>query len=111
MNTLYRSPVVLDHSWDRTSSYYLCPLPLKKILYYPLSLAFVEMKYKTILKSYVLFGCCDVTSKVGTKAAELKNLLENFLQEFGQNNNSDIQDSYQEAEKHLVKVRGSSSHS
>ena len=47
---------------------------------------------------------CIVTSKVGTKAAALKTLSENFLKEFWENNDSHIQDSYQEAEKCLVKV-------
>ena len=80
-------------------------IPLHK-----LSVALEEIKCKAILKSLILSGC-DVTNKVGSKAAVLKNLPDNFLQEFGENNDSNIQDSYQEAEKYLVKVWCSSSHS
>ena len=36
---------------------------------------------KTLLKAQVVSGC-DVTSKVGTKAAALKNTPENYLQKF-----------------------------
>ena len=68
------------------------------------------MKCIAILKSHVLSGC-DATSKVGSKSTVLKNLSDNFLQEYGENNDSDIQDSYQEAIKYLVKVWCSSSHS
>ena len=75
-----------------------------------LSVALGEMKCKPILKSHALSGC-DVTSKVGSKVAVIKNLIDKSLQEFEENNDSDIQDSYQEAEKYLAKVWCTSSHS
>ena len=77
---------------------------------YKLSVALEDIKCKAILKLHVLSEC-DVTNKVGSKVAVLKNPPDNFLQEFGENNNSNIQNSYQEAEKYLVKVWCSSSHS
>lgn len=65
---------------------------------------------KTILRSHVLCEC-DLTSKVGTKAAVLKNLHEHVLQKFGEINDSDIQDWYDEAQKYLAKVWCCSLHS
>ena len=41
--------------------------------------------YKFVLKAHVLSGC-DVTSKVGTKAAALKSTHENYLRNFGEAN-------------------------
>ena len=74
-----------------------------------LSVSLGEMKYKSIIKRYAHPGS-DVTSNVGTKEAELKNLPENFLKQFGESNSSYIQGSYQEAEKYLIKVWCSRSH-
>ena len=73
-----------------------------------LSAALGDMKCKIILKTHIWFGC-DVTSKVGTRAAALKNLPENYLQEVGEFN--DTQDSYQDAVQYLVKVWCNSPHS
>lgn len=56
------------------------------------------MNFNAILKSCILSGC----DEVDTKAAVLKNLPEYFFfQEFGDKNDSDIQDSNQEGEKYL----------
>ena len=57
---------------------------------------------KVILKSYVLFGC-DVTSKVGTKAAALNSELEQYLKSFGEMNEPSLE-SFEKAEKFLVQV-------
>ena len=75
-----------------------------------MSVALGEMKCKAILNSHGLSGW-DAASKVGNKAAVLKNLLDNFCKNLGENNDSDIQDSYQEAEKYLVNVWCSRSYS
>ena len=75
---------------------------IRFIAEHKLSVALGEVKYKSIIKRHAHFGC-DVTSNVGTKEAELKNLPENFLKEFGESSDSYIQGSYQEAEKYLIK--------
>ena len=57
---------------------------------------------KTLLKGHVVSGC-DVTSKVGTKAAALKNTPENYLQNFGESDEVKTED-INPAEKYFVQL-------
>ena len=57
---------------------------------------------KVIFKSLVLTGC-DVTSKVGTKAAALDSEPELYLESFGEMNEPFL-GSFEKAEKYLVRV-------
>ena len=57
---------------------------------------------KVILKSHVLTGC-DLTRKVGTKAAALNSEPEQYLESFGEIYEPSLE-SFKKAEKYLVRV-------
>ena len=57
---------------------------------------------KTLLKTHVVSGC-DVSSKIGTKAAALKNTPENYLQNFGESDEVKTED-INLAEKYFVQL-------
>ena len=70
----------------------------------PIHLIFKELGTNissVIIKAHILTGC-DLTSKVGTKAAALKAFPERFLKDFGEGNLTDA--TFQNAERYLVTV-------
>ena len=57
---------------------------------------------KFVLKAHVLSGC-DVTSKVGTKAAAMKSTHENYLRNIEETNEV-TRESFASAESYLVQL-------
>ena len=74
----------------------------RHILVQKLGVVFGTQLCKVILKSHVLTGC-DVTSKVGAKAAALNSELEQYLESFGEMNEPSLE-SFEKTEKYLVRA-------